>query len=86
MPHAHHECSKIFSGVKKRRSECVTPEKSFLAHSPERTKPHPTCQRTHAPRRGCAWGRGVWTLAEASVDCRVMSVATAAGAEASEAE
>ena len=29
---------------------------------------------------------GVWTLTEASVDCRVMSVATAAGAEASETE
>lgn len=38
-------------------------------------------QRTHAPRRGSAWGRGVWTLAEASVEYRVMSVATAAGAD-----
>ncbi len=65
MPHTHHECSKIFSGVKKRRSECATAEKSFLADSPERTNPHPTCQRTHAPRRGCAWGRGAWTPAEA---------------------
>ena len=44
-------------------------------------------QRTHAPRRGCAWGRGVWTLAEASVECRVISGATAASADdASNAE
>ena len=40
-----------------------------------------TAQRTHAPRRGSAWGRGVWTLAEASVECRVMSGATAASAD-----
>jgi hypothetical protein len=38
-------------------------------------------QRTHAPRRGCAWGRGVWTLAEASVECSVMSGATAAATD-----
>jgi hypothetical protein len=38
-------------------------------------------QRTHAPRRGSAWGRGVWTLVGASVECRVMSGATAAGAD-----
>ena len=44
-------------------------------------------QRTHAPRRGCAWGRGVWTLAEASVECSVMSGATAAATgETSNAE
>ena len=44
-------------------------------------------QSTHAPRRVSARGRGVWTLAEASVECRVMSVATAASAdEASYAE
>ena len=34
-------------------------------------------QRTHAPRRVSARGRGVWTLAEASVECSVMSGATA---------
>ena len=38
-------------------------------------------QRTHAPRRVSARGRGVWTLAEASVECRVMSGATATGAD-----
>ena len=38
-------------------------------------------QRTHAPRHGSASGRGVWTLVEASVERRVMSGATAAGAE-----
>ena len=38
-------------------------------------------QRTHAPRRVSARGRGVWTLAEASGECRVMSGATAAGAD-----
>ena len=44
-------------------------------------------QSTHAPRRGSARGRGVWTLAEASVECRVISVATAAAADdASHAE
>ena len=44
-------------------------------------------QRTHAPRRVSANGRGVWTLTEASVEYRVMSVATAAGAdETSDAE
>ena len=37
-------------------------------------------QRTYAPKRVSAWGRGVWTLAEASVECRVMSGATAASA------
>ena len=46
-----------------------------------------TGQRTHAPRRVSANGRGVWTLTEASVEYRVMSVATAAGAdETSDAE
>ena len=40
-----------------------------------------TPQRTHAPRRVRAWGRGVWTLAGASVECRVMSGATAAGTD-----
>jgi hypothetical protein len=44
-------------------------------------------QRTHAPRRVSARGRGVWTLAEASVECRVISGATATGADdASHAE
>ena len=38
-------------------------------------------QRKHAPRRVSARGRGVWTLAEASVECRVMSGATAADAD-----
>ena len=38
-------------------------------------------QCTHAPRRVSARGRGVWTLAEANVECRVMSGATAAGAD-----
>ena len=36
---------------------------------------------TNAPRRGCAWGRGVWTLAEANVECRVISGATATAAD-----
>jgi lambda repressor-like predicted transcriptional regulator len=31
--------------------------------------------------RVIARGRGVWTLAEASVECRVMSGATTAGAD-----
>ena len=38
-------------------------------------------RRTHAPGRGSAWGRGVWTLAGASVECRVMSGLAAAGAD-----
>ena len=38
-------------------------------------------QRTHAPGRVSARGRGVWTLAEASVECSVMSGATAASAD-----
>ena len=38
-------------------------------------------QRTHAPRRVSARGRGVWTLAGASVECRVVSGATAASAD-----
>jgi hypothetical protein len=38
-------------------------------------------QRTYAPKRVSAWGRGVWTLAEASVECRVMSGATIAGGD-----
>ena len=33
------------------------------------------------PRRGSAWGRGVWTLAEASVECGVMSGLAATGAD-----
>jgi hypothetical protein len=33
------------------------------------------------PRRGSAWGRGVWTLAEASVECGVMSGLAAMGAD-----
>ena len=40
-----------------------------------------TGQRTHAPRRVSAWGRGVRTLAEASVECGVMSGATATSAD-----
>ena len=44
-------------------------------------------QRTHAPRRVSARGRGVWTPAEASVECSVMSGATATSADdASHAE
>ena len=43
-------------------------------------------QRTHAPRRVSARGRGVWTLAEASVECRVMSGATAAASKARDTE
>ena len=38
-------------------------------------------KRTHAPSRVSAWGREVWTLAEASVECSVMSGATTAGAD-----
>ena len=38
-------------------------------------------QRTHAPRRVSARGRGVWTLAEASVECRVMSDTTPTSAD-----
>ena len=41
---------------------------------------HGAGPRTHAPRRGCAWGRGVWTSAEAGVKCSVMSGATATAA------
>ena len=33
------------------------------------------------PRRGSAWGRGVRTLAEASVECGVMSGLAATGAD-----
>ena len=38
-------------------------------------------KRTHAPSRVSAWGREVWMLAEASVECSVVSGATAAGAD-----
>ncbi len=41
-------------------------------------------ERTNAhtpPRRVSARGRGVWTLAKASVECRVMSGASTAGAD-----
>ena len=44
-------------------------------------RPKPTARSTHAPRRVSAWGRGVWTLAGASVECRVMSGLAATGAD-----
>ena len=71
------------------RQECLHPESHGDGYAGAATEPlasqtegtEGARQRTHAPRRGCAWGRGVWTPAEASVECRVMSVATAAGAD-----
>ena len=34
-------------------------------------------QTSYAEKRGSAWGRGVWTLAEASVECNYAASATA---------